>query len=38
VPVLAADLARASHTPLNVIAGWSLSELYFWHATFVEMG
>jgi hypothetical protein len=37
VPLIAAELAVFSHTPLPVILGWSLQELFFWHSEVSEL-
>jgi hypothetical protein len=37
VPALAAGVARLLHTPLPVILGWPLGDLYFWHEEACEI-
>jgi hypothetical protein len=37
VPLIAAEFAAFSHTPLPVILGWSLQELFFWHSEFCDL-
>jgi hypothetical protein len=37
VPLIAADLARASRSPLPAILAMTLPELWFWHGEFCEL-
>ncbi|HRI90529.1 MAG TPA: hypothetical protein PLS93_02615 [Accumulibacter sp.] len=37
MPLIAAETAQASHTPLPTVLAWRLPELFFWHAEFCEL-
>lgn len=37
MPLIAAELAQLSHTPLPIVLGWGLDELYFWHAEYCDL-